>query len=329
MLATSEKKWTPIAGPASLTPEWFESHRTHITATDIAPILGKSDYKTALDVFAEKTGRVKPFEGNEHTRRGQRYEPVILADYSEATGCNVITPLPLYVHPSLSFLAATPDAAAYDPAETGAKNPLICGDRSVMPFYGSAYGVEAKFSMSPARAAALGEEGTDDIPDDWLLQTQTQMSVMGWPRVDLAVLLYGRLKIYPVARNDDLIAIIESAAKEMHERIEADDPPEPDWEHSQTPRLIKALYSIREGAVVELPQECEAFWAGYQSLGQDIKKLEADREAVKARLLHAMGEAEIGQLPGIGMELVRSAVERKEYVVKASTYTTFRGRKAR
>lgn len=308
---------SPIPGPDSLTPEWFEAHRTHITATDIAPILGRSDYKTPLDVFAEKTGRVKPFEGNEHTRRGQRYEPVILADYAEATQLEVETPLPLFVHPKLSFLAATPDARVLE------------SDHNQMLPAVPEFGVEAKFSMSPARANALGDEGTDDIPDDWLLQTQTQMSVMGWMRVDLAVLLYGRLRIYPVQRNDELIGIIESAAKEMAERIANDDPPEPTWEHPQTPRLIRAMYGIKAGTVVALSEECEKAWESYSDIGVHIKELEKCRDAFKAKILHAMGESEIGQLPGIGMELVRSTVERAEYTVKASTYTTFRGRKAR
>ncbi len=300
----------PIPGPASLTPEWFEAHRTHITATDIAPILGQSDYKTALDVFAEKTGRVKPFEGNEFTRRGQRYEPVILADYSDSTGSIVRNPLPLFIHPSLAFLAATPDAEA----TTGT---------------GDVWGVEAKFSMSPARAAALGDEGTDDIPSDWLLQTQTQMSVMGWQRVDLAVLLYGRLKVYPVGRNDDLIGIIESAATEFNQRLANDDPPEPDWEHEQTPKLIKAMYAPKAGLSVELSEQCELLWGSQTKLAEQIKELEKQRETIRARVLNEMGEAEIGELPGLGLQLVRGRVERKEYTVAASSYVTLRQRKAK
>ncbi len=305
----------PLVGPDSHTPEWHEVHRTHITATDIPAILGRSEYKTAFDVFAEKTGLVAPFEGNEHTRRGTRYEPVILADYAEATGCTVETPMPLYFHPTATWLAATPDARAKF-GSVMVDGPHDC------------HGVEAKLTMSRTRSHELGEEGTDEIPDDWLLQTQTQMSVMGWMRVDLAVLLYGRLKIYPVARNPELIAIIESAAREMHERIQADDPPELDWEHPQTPSLVKSLYGLKEGTSVELPEECEKFYTAYKDLGKKIKETKANREAVKARLLHAMGDNEIGVLPGIATELVRSTVKRKEYTVAASTYTTFRTRKA-
>jgi len=300
-----------------LTPEWHEAHRTHITTTDIAPILGKSDYKTALDVFLEKTGRATLFEGNAATRRGQRYEPVILADYADAIGREVETPLPLFIHPRLHYLAATPDARVLE------------WDHDQMLPALPEYGVEAKLTMSPARASALGEEGSDDIPDDWLLQTQTQMAVTGWLRVDLAVLLYGRLKIYPVFRNDALISIIECAAKEMHERIANDDPPEPNWQHERTPDLIKSLYELRSGSVVELPQECEAIFAAYKQVGKDITQLEKDRDMMRAKLLHAMGDFEIGRLPGIGMELVRKKIDRSEYTVAAATYTTLTNRKAK
>jgi len=304
----------PIIGPDPHTPEWYEVHKTHITATDIAPILGRSDYKTALDVFAEKTGRIAPFGGNANTRRGQRYEPVILADYAEATGCIIENPLPLYFHPVLSFLAATPDARA----KFG--SVMMCGP-------GDCHGVEAKYSMSPARGAQLGEEGTDFVPDDWLLQCQTQMAVMGWPRGDLAVLLYGRLRIYPIAREPDLIQTIEAAAKEFYERIVNDDPPEPQWEHEHTPSLIKALYGLKQGTEVELSAESESHWRNYRELGELIKMHEAEMEVAKSRVLAYMKDAEIGLLPHLGIQLIRQEVRRKEYTVKATSYTTLRQRK--
>jgi hypothetical protein len=154
------------------------------------------------------------------------------------------------------------------------------------------------------------------------------MSVMGWLRVDLAVLLYGRLRIYPIQRNEDLISIIESASKEMFERIQADDPPEPDWTHPQTLPLIKAIYGVKEGVSVELPgEECDR-WTEYQQLGDEIKELNARRDACKAQVLNTMGEAAIGETD-CGYQLVRSVVSRKSYEVKAASYTQLRQRRAK
>jgi putative phage-type endonuclease len=316
----------PIVGPMPDTPEWLAAREGTITASDLPAILGRSEYKTAQAVFLEKTGQLPPFEGNEFTRRGKRWERPILGDYVESRNCCAVYPMPLFFSPSLPCLGATPDAACLGEAKGGR---IVDFEWVTAPITAEATGVEIKFSMSPARAMQLGEEDTDEIPDDWLLQVHGQMAVMGWQQVDVAVLLYGRLRIFAVPRNEDLIGIVESAAREMHERIRNDDPPEPDWTHPQTPTLIKALYGVREGVAVELPQESEALWTAYQGLGAEVKRLEAERESIKARVLAAMGESEIGTLSGIGLELVRQQVERKEHVVKACTFTTLRQRKLR
>lgn len=302
-----EPRTEALAGPMPLTPEWHAVRRSLITASDMAAVLGQSEYKTALDVFAEKTGRVEPFAGNEATRRGQRYESVILADYAEQVGVELRHPLPLIIHPTLACLAATPDAERLDDGRL----------------------VEAKLSMSPARARELGEEATDQVPDDWHLQVQAQLACCQRETADLAVLLYGRLRIYTIQRHDILIAIILDAAREMAERIANDDPPEPDWHHARTPALIRSLYNLRHGEVVTLPQPCEALYAAYVELGDQEKRLKAERDEAKAMLLHALGDAEIGRLPGLGVELIRQEITRKAYEVKETSYVQLRTRKVK
>lgn len=66
-------------------------HSTYVGASDIAAVVGISPYKTALDVWAEKTGRAK-FEGNRPTRAGQVLEPGILALYAEEQGVDLWFP---------------------------------------------------------------------------------------------------------------------------------------------------------------------------------------------------------------------------------------------
>lgn len=86
-------------------------HSSYIGGSDIAALVGASRFKTALDVWAEKTGRSK-FDGNEWTEFGDHFERPILALYSKrqrvAEG-DLSYPGTL-THPLLSHLAATPDA---------------------------------------------------------------------------------------------------------------------------------------------------------------------------------------------------------------------------
>jgi putative phage-type endonuclease len=303
--ATQHNHYIPLIGPDPDTPEWYEAHRRIITATDIPAILGQSDYKTAHHVFLEKTGQLPPFEGNAHTRRGKRYEAAILADYSEQMGVTLKAPLPLYIHGRIPCLGATPDAQRPD-------TDLV----------------EAKLTMSPARAANLGEEGTDDIPTDWLLQTQTQMAVMGAQHDDLAVLIYGRLRVYHVTRNEDLISIIEAAAQEMAERIANDDPPEPNWEHPRTMELMRTLHGLADGRRVILSEETTRAWAEDQVLGDSIKIMKAQQDAAKARVLHAMGDAAFGTIDN-ERELVRKQVNRGGYTAKPASWIELREKKVK
>lgn len=294
-------------GPEQHTEAWQELHRTMITATDVAAILGQSEYKTALDVFLEKTGRAPPFEGNEHTRRGTRYEPTILADYAETRGVELIYPMPFVFHPKLDCLGCSPDAQRKNDGNL----------------------VEAKLSMSYTVAQELGEEGTDILPEHWVLQSQTQMECCDAEEVDFAVLLFGKLKIYNVKRNRKLGEIIQDAASDMMQRIKRDEAPEPDFSHRHTPELIKNLYDVDEGKTVLLSEAVYQLWTNYKALGDEIKALEEERKEQKARVLHAMGEAAVGILPDATIELVRSTVNRKSYTVAESSYKTLRQRKVK
>lgn len=309
-----------IRGPMPDTPEWHAARKQHITATDVAAILGQSDYKTPLDVFLEKTGRVAPFEGNVHTRRGKRYEGPILDDYAEDQAVTLEWPMPLLIHSTMAFLAATPDARRVSDGNL----------------------VEAKFSMSAARAAELGDEGTDAVPTDWLLQTQTQMAVSGAEFVDIAVLLYGRLRVYHVERNADLIGIIEAAAGEMHARILADDPPEPDYAHARARETINLLNGSKADGLVVLDDTLCELWAERQALKETIKRDETRVAEIDARVLHALGEAAAGAMPGSSYEISRS-ITRETYwtnadvdaaranlgQIKRRSYVTLRQRKAK
>jgi len=60
------------------TQEWLQWRKTGVTASEIAAILGLSPYKTAWQVWAEKTGLVEPedLSANPHVANGVRLEDV-------------------------------------------------------------------------------------------------------------------------------------------------------------------------------------------------------------------------------------------------------------
>lgn len=65
------------------TNEWLEWRRHGIGGTDVAKILGASEYGDAHSVWLDKRGLAPQFEGNDNTRAGTLLEPVIVKLFSD------------------------------------------------------------------------------------------------------------------------------------------------------------------------------------------------------------------------------------------------------
>jgi putative phage-type endonuclease len=295
----------PYVGPDALTPEWHAARKNGIGASEAAAACGLSPWKTPLDIYCLKLGLIPEVVENDAMRLGKRLEPVVVDEYVDRTGNEVVRPCPMYTHPEHSFMFATPDGRV----------PNISGI------------LECK---TTTWRTELGDESTDWIPEDWLAQTHQQMAVMQVDRCDVAVLVDGRtLRIFNIQRNDELVEAIIASEKELWERIQAKDPPPPIWEHPHTPALIKAMFRTVTGDRVELSEELTDVWHNSQELGKRIKEMETERERERSQVALGIGNAAIGLLND-GTEVARIHV--KETLVEAYTrkaYFQLRERKAR
>lgn len=317
--------YAPIVGPETGSPEWyeartgFETEWNAIFASESAQACGISDNGEPLGMYALKRRLVAPFEGNDFTDRGKRFEPFIAGEYEKHVGVEVVTGLPMYYHPETRHIGATPDGVRKDDPR---------------------YGVEFK-ACNFRRAAQLGEQHSDDIFDDWLCQTQQQMYVMGWDICDVFVMVdLHTYRLYTVERNDAMIGRIVEIETELWDRIQRGDPPPPNYMHPGALELVKKLYGVEKGEEAILDVDISAAWERAQAIKEEAKELGKELDGIKARVLHAMGNAEFGRVPLLGIELVRGQVEpslwtaedaRKALAsvgqVKRKGYTTLRERK--
>lgn len=151
-----------------------EKRKKTIGASEIAAVLGLSEYKTPLQVWLEKTGQEAPFSGNEHTRRGQRQESQILdwlEDQLEDEGVVIVRDLPP-IQLEGTIASATPDGVIV-PCQT-----VIPADKSTL--------FEISTSFDPKNLCLVEAKSTlrrvtcvDEIDIAHLLQTQWQMGVTG------------------------------------------------------------------------------------------------------------------------------------------------------
>lgn len=174
---------------AELTPEQVALRKQGLGASEVAAVLGLDPYKTALDIFLEKTGQAPPMPENRFTRWGKRLEDDIVDEYQERHPNASIAPGSTFVGDE-PWMLATPDRIITEPM-------LDEGDHR---------GLECK-CRGHFNTDAWGEDGTDEVPHSVAIQCHWGMVVTGLKLWDVAVLLGGNdYREYTLAW-DDAIAL--------------------------------------------------------------------------------------------------------------------------
>lgn len=327
----------PIVGPEAYSPAWFSlrlfdperNPPVVFGASEAAIACGRSRYKQPLHLYLVKRGLQADDEETEAMAMGRDLEPGVLNVYGRKSGSVPWTPAmtgsfqgtigdgtaqtnnmldhyiaqpPLYLHYDHPYIGATPDAIRY-------------------PIGLPHFPVDAK-TASWFDAREFGEDGTDELPDEYVLQAQQQMLVLGAERCDLPVLFSTRhLRIYTVQRHEGLIEHIQTALAEMYERILQGDPPPPNWEHPHTPRLVKDLYgAVNEGLTIYGTEDHSRLWQARQQAAAAVRAAQDEYEKADAEFRFAMGDAAVLRLPLGQREIVRKKVTVREHVRKENSH---------
>jgi putative phage-type endonuclease len=184
--------------------EWLLMRKTYLGGSDLGAVIGVNKYKTALDVYLEKTSEHSPEIGNDATYWGNVLEDVVAQEYSKRVNLPVEVETKLLRHPEHEFLAANIDRWV-----DGKKYVLECKT--------------AGFMMSKE----WGEEGSDSIPESYLVQSAWYAAICDVPKVDIAVLIGGQdFRIYSYVRNKEFEdKLIKIACNFWHNHVEKRIPP--------------------------------------------------------------------------------------------------------
>jgi putative phage-type endonuclease len=281
---------------------WREERRTGIGSSDAADLFGLG-FHSRLELYLDKKGQLPEREPTAEMLWGIRHEATIAQAYQEETGKVLQVPQPVMRHPAHSWMLASIDRMADDRI------------------------VEIK-TANAFQARQWGEQDTDEIPEAYVLQVQHQMEVASFELADVAVLIGGSdFRVYTVRRNREIGELLIAAGAEFWDRIQRSMPPEPEWRHPETLRLIEALYGFDE-TTVQLGDDVQDLADQYSAAGVQVREAEDLRNELKARILVAMGEAMRGNLPD-GRQLRRRRVARRAHEVAESSYLDFRITKAR
>lgn len=274
---------------------WLEERRSMIGSSDAAAVLGLSPYRTPLHIYQSK---VEPVSAEEEMERsplewgpmdfGNLFEETVADLYARVTGRLVTAPAsPILRHPNYPHVGASIDRVGYtvdEPARV----------------------VECKTSEWPEQ---WGEPGTDEIPEDYFIQTQHQLLVSDLSVADVPVLFRGnKFSIYTVHRNERLGERLLEVYEDFWKLVLAGTPPPLDWKHPSTPRLVKEMFADVEDVTLDLGKEEEDLVMAMWRLGEERRRIEKETEAIKARLGYRMGNAKLGLLP-CGGRICRIPIE--------------------
>lgn len=285
---------------------WLDKRRSGLGASDASAILGLNPFKSAMEVYAEKSGLygtdnddVAP---SEQARWGKIFESHLLDDFRENTGRPVVRDGRLLRSRRHPWQLCTLDA------------------RQRRPGVHSLGLLEAKSTRFEWQ----------ELPDDVNAQVQHQFSVTGWTWGNVIVLdlMRRNTRVVDVEPDRDFIGeMVERESKFWNDLVDGI-PPKPDASESAAQALKRIYRKPIEGKVIKLDAKyldvTDDFELVKEEIGDRIKRRRALENEIKA----AIGDAEAGVLPN-GVMYTHKLQNRAEFVTKASSFRQLRRKEAR
>lgn len=295
--------------PVAERSRWLDLRRHDVTASAASALLGDHPYQTAYGLYLEKTGQLVDEPGSGVLERGLMLEPVAVKRLQQLHPGWVISEPKTYYRDGEWRLGATPDLIGASP-EGGL---VVWQIKSVEP---------AAFKRN-----WLDEDGEIEPPLYAAVQALVEADLTGANEARLAVLVVGhtiQLHEVPVPRVPELLDAVRAATREFWRRVEAGDPPDPDY--GKDAGRIAALHrEARIGKVIELSgnNRVPALLARRAQLAAAKSAIDAEQNAIKAELLSVIGDAEAAILSD-GSTVTAKTITRKAYSVEASSYRDIR-----
>lgn len=272
---------------------WLQLRKTGVGGSDCAAALGLSKRKSALQLYLEKIGDVPDeIEDTAWLEWGRLLEPAIRRKYEMRHGCAVVVPQHMRLE-RFPFIVGTPDG--------------LTDDRLV--------------EIKTARTAqGFGAAGTDEVPEDYLLQTQHYLILTARPVADIAVLIGGSdYREYEIPADRELQQMIIEGESRFWSRVERRDPPPPQYDGPDLQGVLRRLFPGTDGSRKAATGALEDWRRVHDQATSKAAHYAAVAEGAKAHMLYEMGEASVLAFSD-GKALRRKLTKRKGFTVEPSEY---------
>lgn len=245
---------------------WLKYRKRGIGGSDAGAVCGMNPYRTAIQVYYDKTTDEVEEIDNEAMRQGREFEDYVARRFTEATGKKV----------------RRANAMFYDE-----RNPFMLADVDRM-VVGENAGLECK-TASPYMADKWRD---GKIPMSYQIQCHHYMSVCNADAWYIAVLIYGReFKYYRMERDEEMIADLIHIEQDFWENcVLKGQIPEPDGSKIADTVIAEYFKQSRQ-EVIPLTGFDEKLQRR-QELVTVIDKMEREKKQIEQELKLYLGEAE-------------------------------------
>ncbi|MGI6721089.1 MAG: YqaJ viral recombinase family protein [Anaerovoracaceae bacterium] len=249
--------------------DWLDWRKKGIGGSDAGAILGMNPWRSAIDVWADKTGKsaAGEKEETEAMRLGRDLETYVAKRWEEATGKKVRRNNYMLQHDKYPFMIADLDRE-------------IIGEKAIL---------ECK-TASPFTADKWED---DNVPASYTIQCLHYMAVTEAERCYLACLIFGRgVEFRTIERNEEAIdALIQKEKQFWNDYIVTNIMPPPDGSEAADDAL-KEMYknSDPDADAVELSGDIKR----YDEINGLIASLETEKKEMEQAFKEELKEAEIG-----------------------------------
>jgi len=235
----------------------MDDRKNYIGGSDIAAAMGLSRYKTALTLWAEKTGNIeqKDLSDVEYVQLGSELEDFIAKKFEKVTGMKVRRAPQRYIHKEYPFMACQVDRLV-----TGTDELCECKNVS---------------------AWKVKEWEGEEIPMEYILQVSWQLMITGRKVGYIAVLMGGNaFKYKKIEADQELFDKMIQGARTFWQMVQDKTPPVACADDNDA---LVALYP-KSNEQIQAVEEMNDCIATLQKTKSDIKDLELQKDTLEAKL---------------------------------------------
>lgn len=247
--------------------EWLKWRKNGIGGSDVSALLGISKWKSALEVWLDKTGQAEDLDvDNEAMEWGRIMEPVIRSHFQSVTGKKVVEVKAIMQHTEYPFMLADIDGLTED--DQG--NPAV---------------LEIKIASEYKRS-----EWEEDIPTYYQTQIQHYLCVAGLAKAYVAVLIGGNsFRLYEVDADAEVQRMLIAVEADFWNKVITNTRPEMDGSDAAKELLDKTYQGgIKE--TVSLPDDARVYIEQYFEASVEEDNAKAKKQEASNKIKELMGD---------------------------------------